>query len=478
MPLIGWNRGEYTDGIIQLQLWKIPVAFFPPLYTIAVDLLNLVVGDLVVAGRLVSIFASSLVPVPLFLIGRRLGDERVGLLASLLWVLSPMQNRWGLRVMTDSLFTFVFTIALLYYVRAVLDRREASDRALRGLFFWAGVATLVRYHGLVFLPLLLPLLRWRIQFRSRRDEDKSDASKLGFSWPLPVVSLPWLGLGVWLFISGFGHLGQFHERASLGLLITALSYYNHLEGYVLYLPWAIGYPLALWVAYAAVKLRSHRGPWGLIRALTILTLLMWLPVQTAFQSFQFRYFLPLLPLWCLMAGYGLYRAKEERLFSIRAHRVALAVTVFWLSAMSALVIGLQRNAFADITDAAGFIAQRPPEERIFSNEIYREGVEAVKISFWSGRTVRGLHLDLLESGDLVAIHNVYGGMPTDLRSRFKLETVFRSRCYLYPLLPDIMVFPPGTTSHPAAMSFRFTPQVYETEVVRLTERRDSTARPP
>jgi hypothetical protein len=481
MSLIGWNRGEYTDGIIQIQLWRIPVAFFPPLYTIAVDLVNLLVGDLVVAGRLVSILASSLVPVPLFLIGRRLGDDRVGLLASLLWVLSPMQNRWGMRVMTDSLFAFVFTVALLYYVHAVLDRREAADRALRGMFFWAGVATLVRYHGLVLLPVVLPLLRWRIQFRGRAREDQSGGSRLHFSWPLHVVLVPWVGLGVWLIARGFAHLGQFEERASYGPLTTALSYYNHLEGYVLYLPWAVGYPLAAWVVYAVVKLRKSWGPWGLIRALTVFTILIWLVVQTAFQSFQFRYFLPLLPLWCLMGSYGIYRAREEYPASAGAQRVALAGTMVWLAAMSTLVIGLQRNAFADITDAARFVAERPPEERIFSNEIYREGLEAVKMSFWSGRPVQGLRLDLLEPGDLVVLHNVYGDIPTDrrvLEGRFNVEVLFRSRRQLVALLPDIMVVPPGTTSHPAAMSFRITRQVYETEVFRLIGRRDSTNQSP
>ncbi|MFH1739454.1 MAG: glycosyltransferase family 39 protein [bacterium] len=473
--LIGWNRGEYTDGIIQLQLWETPVVFFPPLYTLLVQLFALFVGDLVVAGRLVSILSSSLVPIPLFFIGRRLGHERAGLLASLFWVLSPMQNRWGLRVMTDSLFAFVFTIALLYFVRAVLDRRESEARALRGMFFWAGIATLTRYHGLVFLMLALPLLRWKIQFRPRRSENESDNVNAGFSWPLPVVLAPWLGLVFWIVFWGFGHVGQFTERASYGLFITMLTYYNHLEGYILYLPWAVGYPLAVWVIYATVRLWTSLGPWGLIRALTVSTLLIWLVVQTAFQSFQFRYFLPLLPLWCLMAGYGLYRWKEEHAISASIWRLTHIIIIGWLTGFSVLVIGLQRNAFADITDAALFISQRPAEERVFSNETYREGVEAVKMSFWSGRPVLGYsQYNLIEPGNLVAIHNIYGNIAADLQRRFTYEVVFRSHKTLYPLLPDIMVFPPGVTSHPAAMSFRFTRQEYLIEVIRITGRRDST----
>ncbi|HPO09652.1 MAG TPA: glycosyltransferase family 39 protein [bacterium] len=478
LSLIGWNRGEYTDGIIQLQLWDSPIVFFPPLYTLVVRFVNLFVGDLLTSGRLVSIVSSALVPIPLFLAARRLGDDSIGILASLLWFLSPMQNRWGLRVMTDSLFVLLFTVALLYYVHAILDRGAAGNRALRGTFFWAGLATLTRYHGLVFLLLWLPLVRWRIQFRPRRREGEPEPQMVRFSWPLALVFIPWIGLVLWLAIRGFGHFGQFTERASHGLFVTLLTYFNFFEGFVLYLPWAVGYPLAIWILYAVGRLWNRRGPWGLVRAVTVFTIVIWLPVQTAFQSFQFRYFLPLLPIWCLMAGYAIEQCREEGLIPARIRRFGLVVTLIWLGGMSVLVVGLQRDAFGDITDAAFFISQRPQEERVFSNETYRAGVDAVKMSFWSGRPVLGYDPDRIQPGDLVAIHNVYGDLRRDLDRRFTFEVVYRSQRYLYPLLPDIMVWPPGTTSHPISMAFRFTPQVYQTEVVRITGTRGSTAPSP
>ncbi len=474
LALIGWNRGEYTDGIIQLQLWESPVVFFPPLFTVATQLLNLAVGNLLVSGRLVSIFASSLVPIVLFLIARRLGDEQAGLWAGLLWVLAPLQNRWGLRVMTDSLFVFFFTVALLYYIEAIITRRETSGRALRGTFFWAGIATLTRYHGLVFVLLVFPLLRWQIKYRKKEEQNETEENVSVGRWPLPVVLLPWVALAGWLIYRGFGHVGQFTERASHGLLVTGLSYFNHLEGYVLYLPWAIGYPLACLLLYMIVRMKGHWGPWGLIRSLILFLLPIWLLVQTGFQSFQFRYFLPLLPLFCLLGGYGIRRILEERLFLASIRVGIVCVVLIWPAILSVLVVGLQRNAFGDITDAAFFVSEQPGNVRVYSNEWYRSDVPSVKMSFWSGRPVYGYHagfLDRLESGDLVALHTVYGPIGREIQaiqSRFDTEVVFRSRRQLYPLLPDIMVWPPGATSNPIAFSYRFMPQEYESVVIRLS----------
>ena len=484
LSLIGWNRGEYTDGIIQLHLWDSPVVFFPPLYTILVHLLNLVVGNPLISGRLVSILASSLVPIALFYTARRLGDEQAGLWAALLWVLSPMQNRWGLRVMTDSLFTLFFTIALLYYIDAVLERRDRSHQALRGMFFWTGVATLTRYHGLAVFALTLPLLRWQIKYRKKREPDEPRETGKRFAWPSWLVLIPWVGLGGWLIYRGFGHFGQFADRASHGLLITGLSYFNHLEGYILYLPWAIGYPLAILPVFVVIKMKGQWGPWGLVRVLTLFLLAIWLIVQTGFQSFQFRYFLPLLPLFCLLGGYGIRLITRERLFSSTIRTAILFLLIAWPTVLSVLVVGLQRDAFGDITDAAFFVSDQPAEVRVYSNEWYRADVGSVKMSFWSGRAVYGYHpglLDQLRAGDLVALHNVYGQTDREiqiLRSRFGTEVVFRSRRLLYPLLPDIMAWPPGATSNPIAMAYRFMPQEYETVVVRLTAPLDSRVPSP
>jgi len=47
--LLNWNRGEYTDGLIQLQLFEMNITFFAPLYTVAVDAMQWVAPDPVLA---------------------------------------------------------------------------------------------------------------------------------------------------------------------------------------------------------------------------------------------------------------------------------------------------------------------------------------------------------------------------------------------------------------------------------------------
>lgn len=222
--LLNWYRGEYTDGIIQLGLFENQNTFFPPLYPFLCHLTAKISGDLVVAGRLVSLVASTLVLIPLYHLARRLFSDRTAIWTGVLYLISAVPNRWALRVMSDSLFTLFFTVSVLAFImsmqkplaRAIPElsakkskefmlhiSRTSVRRWLYLLIFFSGLAILTRYQGLALVPLIAVSLYYNYKGYSR--------------WELietTIALLPWPVLFYWLMTRGFGHAGQFIDRVA------------------------------------------------------------------------------------------------------------------------------------------------------------------------------------------------------------------------------------------------------------------------
>lgn len=485
--LIGLNRGEYTDGILQLTLFQHDVSFFPPLYTWTVLALNALGVPLLIAGRLISILASTLTALVLFaLAGRLTRDPRLPVWAVWLYLAAPVQNRWALRVMTDPLFSLIFLAALVCLVDSVRHSGVRARRALLGTLFWAGLASLTRYHGLIFLPLAAALPWWR-SFLLQHDTAADSETRGGWGWS-PLAALPWIALAGWIAIRGFGHGQQFMARASHGLLNTFIAYSVTVEGWLLYLPWVLTYPVALLVLPGFFSSWRGSDVWPVVARLSLLLFGVWLIVQTAFQSFQFRYWLPLLPLFCLLAAQGA-SVLGDRLGTLKggaafSPKRLVAGAAIWGVLMTAAVWGLQRNTFANLTATAAYAAQLPLDTRIWCDEEYRPGVENPKTMFWSGRSdilplrrARKFGGDLaLRDGDVLLLHpHAYSpGTYVDhqeLRKafgpEFEVERLERWYFVTWPLLPDIMVSPPGSTSQPSALAYRHAAQVHWGLALRL-----------
>lgn len=464
--LLDWNRGEYTDGIIQLNLWESPVVFFPPGYSGLVWLMNLLTDDLLIAGRLVSILASTAALGVFYTFAFAvLQSRKAALLATLFLACSPIFNRWSIRVMTDALFCLLFIQCCRVYWNALTH----TTASLAPLFFWAGVASLIRYQGFFFVALgvyLLWIKRREIQI-----------TVYGLAGCL-AASLPWLALAGWIVWRGFGHHQQFIERGSSGLGLTTLLYYNMFETYLIYWPWAITYLLfALgvigWAAMASAKNNGRR-----FALFSLIAAAVFLIAQSAFLSFQYRYLLPLLPLWCIAAAHGWMRFSEWiRLPIYRSASLGLVLANLIL--MSAAVIVLQRGgAFGDLADSARYFKNVWPNARILSDEVYREGVYNPKVEFWSGRKVELYWPERsdIRTGDIILLHNAYSDFEQvydHLSERFELHVLGRWQAHSTPLLPDIMVYPSQVplTSNPPAMGFRFMRQNYLTVAIRLERER-------
>ncbi|MDP8246314.1 MAG: glycosyltransferase family 39 protein [Candidatus Hinthialibacter antarcticus] len=456
--LIGFNQTEYTDGIIQLNVWDSPVVFFPPGYSAAVWLFESLGASSLIAGQLVSILASAACMPLIYLLAREvLDDEGESFWAAIFLALSPILNRWAIRVMTDAFFLPWFILGCWLIVRG-LKGKANSAAWLLGV---AGIASLVRYQGFYFIPWVGVLIFLQLKTTSNK--------KFGsiLIWIISVV--PWALLVGWIAYRGFGHTEQFVERGSFGFWLTALLYYNMFETFLIYWPWAITHLLFVigvigWFVFAKGTEIQKRFAW-----FALITSLVFLVAQSAFLSFQYRYLLPLLPLWCVAAGRGIgyviSKIKMPYSKSIVTGLVAANLLI-----MTSAVLLMQRGAFGDIAQCGTYFSDVWKDARLLSNERYGHYPIPFKMQFWSQREVLYYPVEEPKVGDIIVLHNTSGDIAEEfeyLSQRFQLQKLGDWRSSSTPLLPDIMVTPPMMTSNPPAMGYRFTRQDYYTLAVRL-----------
>ncbi|GAB4321813.1 MAG: hypothetical protein Kow0059_16650 [Candidatus Sumerlaeia bacterium] len=514
--LISLNAAEYTDGILQLTLLRRLNSIYPPLYALAAGAVNLAIGDLELAGRVVSVLASSLSVWPLFLLAERLFGRRAAVYAALFYTVSPIPLRWALHAMTDATFGALFLTAIWLYTLAWVrygeeatgaagpDAAGSGDRSTAAgggtpapsaprtappapstPAVWAIVcsvlATLTRYQGALLFPLGFFFLNYDWHRRRRLPVALNLAHVL---WVLPVG---------WAAVAGFVHGRQFAERTAPSLGATLLNYWFHFESWLTYMPFFFT-PLlgALMLGGVFLVPRGRTGAafytiaaLGLTAAVVVL--------QTLFSSFQSRYLLPVVLLLMPFAGHAASTLEDRaqgRPAARRLHSALMTAALLWALGFAITAVSLQRSAFGDLKAACRFVAARNPRGTVFVNETYRDDLHAVKASFWLGREARYLDPALLENGlefkdgDYIIWSSAYGG--TDHYQAFMTWLMhtwnfFPAREFtsvIVPVLPDIMEFP-GMSQNPIALSYRYYPQEFFTVVfARRPEGQTGPLQPP
>jgi Dolichyl-phosphate-mannose-protein mannosyltransferase len=466
LPLINWYIGEYTDSVILLTLFENDNTYYPPFFTIVSQFFHLFGLDLTLSGRLVSIIAIALLCIPVFSIGKRLHHEGVGFVAVLLIQSAAMTNRWAPRAMSDALFVLLFMLAIDRLFAVWSENRKKSDILL--LLFWSGLATQTRYQGFALLPLVI----WAIA-RYRKPSIKI--------MTLTLYALPWLLLIGWIALRGFGHGMQFSDRnASMEQTLFACQVMT--LGFLKYLPYAMGYinvALGLYGLVLLIYKKQSAYTW-----LFVYLLLLWFAAHVPFQSFQFRYFLPLLPLLVIPASRAWWDMAERLKVKWRiAVWSGLVCWLFYCICFSVIVLISQREAFGDIWKAAQYVKAMSAKNTLCSLPDYGAENRNYKLAFWSGKKVKVPKTFSLpysdpwdaSEGDVIVLSNVYTNI-SSLRRRIDAkweteETIFTAR--LIPLMGDIMMPTKqgNLTSTPYAMAYRNQPQRFTTLVIKLKNRK-------
>ena len=288
LALVPLNRGEYTDGILQLLVFDLQAKLYPPLFGVLARLVSFGGLELETAGRVVSAVAGALAVVPVYWMAMRLRGATAARFAALFFTLSPMVLRWSGHAMTDSLFFALGATTMALCAEAWARVRDGSPRKRTDLWLAAAVvsgafAALTRYQG-AFLAVVLavPLLAFVRRHRALP--------------PVAVLAgVVWLALPAWIVHHGFVHGQQFSARSSSQWISTFLDYLNLAESFVYIAPYYFGLPVVA-LGLAGLFKCDRRAPY------TRVFLMLWalwgivvVILQSMFQSFQYRYMMPVLP---------------------------------------------------------------------------------------------------------------------------------------------------------------------------------------
>lgn len=165
-------------------------AYWSPLYPFFVGISSLFFEDLEFAGRFVSVAAGTLLVVPAYFLIRDFYGRAAAYLGTILIVIHPLLIASSGWVMTESLYTLIFTTGVLIGWRA-LRRHRRRDFFTTGLLF--GAAYLTKPEAIGFIGLFFVLTVGAKFFRSktpfRRLAIGYTFLLLGFS----IFSLPYVG---------------------------------------------------------------------------------------------------------------------------------------------------------------------------------------------------------------------------------------------------------------------------------------------
>lgn len=509
------SQGAYTDGILQIDMFRSGLTYWPPLYALLVRTIAWAPGlGLERAGQFISVLAGTLTVIPVAVIAQRLFGMRAALFAMLAYTCSPTALRWSVQVMTDAPFMAFWMFSLCAMVLAAEaywpelfvqpgEEKRARDMKLGGQWLLlasltGALASLTRYQGIFLLPPAA-LLAWRTSLPhvAGRDESGEPAGKgngaaakqepapagpAGMAWWMTVA--PWGLVPLWILRRGPGplliHFAQIGDRAEAGsLLQTFLNYWYYFEQFVLMSPYFLTYGIFGFCVYGLFRTQYKTTRIRMSAYTAIYLTLTILVLHSVFQAFQSRYLLPLVPLACIGAGHGM-AVWQKRCMENRGRFLMLAAPALIFGLLfSSLVAFYQGTPFIDIKEACQYVKTLPAGGEVFTTEFYNADVPTPKVQYWTGRD----RVFLLGSevqpkpGDYIIMPSLYGGLGVAGWKQYQqvkkeIEMLMpakklQSFAYIsYPLLPDIME-EPVTHVNPLAWYLRYMRQNFETTVFQV-----------
>lgn len=165
------------------QLQGEPSLRRPPLYPLMVSLLT-VFFPFPFIVQLGQVFLGAANCVLLYLLGRRLFDERVGLLAGGILAVDYLSIRQTASIMPETLFIF-FLLTSFYFLYGIREREGPAPAVWSGLF--AGLSLLTRDVLILYFPLaFLWLIFWK------KEGTRNFKNAFAFAAALFLTVTPWI----------------------------------------------------------------------------------------------------------------------------------------------------------------------------------------------------------------------------------------------------------------------------------------------
>lgn len=167
---------------------------FPPFFSILIGLMNLLVPDVELAGRLVSTIMGSLIVIPIYLLAVEFFNKRTGLMACLLTIAWPSMRSLSGEVMSQT--TYITLILTGIYLFWKASKKDSIITSLASGLFMA-LAYLTRPEGfIVFFVLSVALMTYAF------------LAKLPMKRQIVLISVAWAAF----FIVSFPYLNLLHSK--------------------------------------------------------------------------------------------------------------------------------------------------------------------------------------------------------------------------------------------------------------------------
>lgn len=301
---------------------------FPPFYPILVGLMNLLVPDVELAGRLVSMLMGSLIVVPVYLLALEFFDRRIGLLAGTLSIVWPSIRFWSDEVMSQATY-ITLILTGIYLIWRGLKKSSFISSTAGGIFI--GLSYLTRPEAfIVFLAMTLVLLVYSLV---NRVSWKGLAVFILSSWlAFSVVSSPYVYLlhektGKWQ-LSGktsatlADALGEYLGRADIKREpgFQGLGYMDVIKKYPDFVQlnfarnmkktWEEMVPIYIWVFSSLGLLIGGWSKEMVFQRIFLLSTFSPLLIIITFFFVGPEYFQPYLPIIFLWASKGLVHTEQ------------------------------------------------------------------------------------------------------------------------------------------------------------------------
>jgi hypothetical protein len=226
-----------SDGVLYISAaqqfasgdFRAGLAIYPmPAYSLSILLVHFFIRDWIIAARTVNIIMSVSLLIPLYLLTKKLFDQKIAFWACLAFALSPFPNHLSVLIMRGPSFMFFFAWASYLGYRAI-QTGKLHLFALAALF--AILSAAFRVEGLIFFPCSILFLIGLIMRKANDRIARVKGICILVAFPLVIAATMFLVLGSsWV---SYNRLGELIQRTQsllhLGFLHNFKLIYKQLE---------------------------------------------------------------------------------------------------------------------------------------------------------------------------------------------------------------------------------------------------------
>ena len=205
-----FSTGEYHNELLRNYSYY---AFFP----VFILLFNKILGDWVLAGQLISVLFGTLTVIPLYLLGRRIFDEKIAFFGAFFYSINPDLVKYSTEVLRDIPFSFFFITAIWLGYKGIKDEKLILV-GFAGLFI--ALSASLRLEGLALLVCLPAFFFWN-SIKNSISWGKP-ITACGLLWAVPLSILILFGF---LFAQKGINIGSMQMAKSKAVIISSQNKY-------------------------------------------------------------------------------------------------------------------------------------------------------------------------------------------------------------------------------------------------------------